>query len=173
LGQHLATIDFETTTGLPAAVQAMPIEREKDLYERERELKRDHHVWLFRTDKRWLRPILDYPPGRNVIQSSVGQAVADVVRMRQQFRIGAFAAIIGALAVGATFMGVIVALAIGYWQVANDNTTLHKDLQNVGAQAQLAQQEKAQLSSCFTALDATVSSPSGLKQLPEACKSLK
>jgi deoxycytidine triphosphate deaminase len=175
LGQHLATIDFETTTGLPIAISTKHFETEKQLYDAERELRQTHHVWLFAHEKRWLRPISGYPPGKNVIQSSVGMAVAEVGRIRQQLRFGAFAAIIAGLAVGAAVMGVIVALAIGYWQVANDNTAIRKQLQDTTqAQTAAADQQRAQLRACFAAIDSAFSAKNspGLQALPEVCKNL-
>jgi deoxycytidine triphosphate deaminase len=175
LGQHLATIDFETTTGLPTAVAKRSFKSDHDLYGAELELKQKHQVWLFDNDKRWLRPIIGYPPGKNVIQSSVGMAVAEVGRMRQQLRFGAFTAIIAGLAVGAALMGVIVALAIGYWQVANDNTAIRKQLQDTSqGQAQTAEQRQAQLRACFAAIDSALSAKDspGLRQLPPECKNL-
>jgi deoxycytidine triphosphate deaminase len=178
LGQHLATIDFETTTGLPDAVQRLRIASESKLYNKAEELGITHHVRFFELRKRWLRPVTAYPPGTTPIRSSVGETVRDVVNLRRQLRFGAFAAIIASLAVGAALLGVLAALLIGYWQVASDNVTLHRQLDSAQqSQAQAAdkqstalQAQQNQLHACFAAINAALSSKSpGLTALPPEC----
>jgi hypothetical protein len=170
LGQHIATIDFETTTGLPQAVgQDENIQTDNDLYDA---LSHINGLKLFSQSKRWLRPVLDYPPGRSEFRSSVGDAVENVRRLRNQLRVGAFAGVIAGIAVGATVLGVLAALAIGYWQVANDNTSLRGRLNSVEA-AQTVESQRAQqhLYACAAALQSAASaSPSPKPTLPAACQ---
>ena len=170
LGQHISTIDFETTTGLPAAVKNDgTIQGDKDLYAA---AARIGDLNIFSATKRWLRPVLGYPPGRSQFRSSVSDAVEDVRRLRNQLRIGALAAVVAGIAVGASILGVLAALAIGYWQVATDNTSLRSRLNSVEAtQAAQSEQDQKRLQACAQALLAVApASPSPGPTLPPECQ---
>lgn len=165
LDQHLATIDFETTTGFPEAESILEaVESEDELYDQERQLAANQHVYLFDLDKRWNEPVLGYTPGETVIQSSLGYLLAEVRHLRGNLRIGAFVATIAVLAVGAAVLSVLAALAIGYWQVSTDNTSLRSELES-GRQQQ---------HSCFAAIGTALSRPDskGLSALPVECQGL-
>jgi deoxycytidine triphosphate deaminase len=172
LGMHLATIDFETTTGMHPATQAAGLHDEDHLYAIAGNLKTDHHIHLFALDKRWVQPVLGYSPGETQTKSSLGDTVIQVGRLREQLRIGAFVATIAVLAVGAAVLGVLAALAIGYWQLGADNLTTRKELEAAQAAQQTSQLDHARLHDCFAAINAALSAPDtkGLTTLPADCR---
>jgi len=175
LGDHIATIDFETTTGLPEAIQNAGYANEAELYEHLTELGKEQHIRLFDRKKRWAQPVLGYPPGTSQMRSSVGEAVQEVGNLRRQLRIGAFAATIAAIAVGAAMLGVLAALVVGYWQVANENTAVRSDVQSYRqAQDQALQAQQQKLQRCLTAINAEISAPGskGLTTLPTECQNI-
>src|SRR5229473_515854 len=175
LNDHITTIDFETTTGLPQAVVAMDLRDEDKLYEQLIALKKAHHIRLFDREKRWAQPVLGYYPGQSQIRSSVGEAVQEVGNLRRQLRIGAFVATIAAVGVGAALLGVLAALTIGYWQLGNDNTSVRSSVETYRqAQDQANQSREVALRKCLDAINAEVSAPgsSGLTKMPAECQNI-
>ena len=115
LGEHVATIEFIKTT--PFAEQASSLfsdaQNEEDLYKQEKDLvgKDRFPNRLFPMKKRWLRPILDYPPGNVLVSSSV----APLARTVNTWRIAGYAGLI-------VFVALVVALiqlnvnSLGIWR---------------------------------------------------------
>jgi hypothetical protein len=110
LDDHLATIDFIKTTGIGEGSRALleSLPDEDQLYDRAAELigYEEQRNVLFSRDKRWLRPILDYPPGERRVASSVAELQNQVASYRR-FSIGA---LIGGLALLITMLTLVVAL---------------------------------------------------------------
>lgn len=175
LNDHITTIDFETTTGLPKVVLDMGLTDEDQLYEQLTVLRREHHIRLFDRDKRWAQPVLGYYPGQSQIRSSVGEAVQEVGNLRRQLRIGAFVATIAAVGVGAALLGVLAALTIGYWQLGNDNTAMRSSIESYRqAQDQASQNNQVAIRKCLDAINAEISATgaNGLTKMPAECQNI-
>lgn len=86
LGHHFATIDFIKTTGIAEQAREVleGIQDEDELYRREPELvgRGGNRNYLFSRDKRWTRPIVGYPPGDFIVESSVQELERAVFRFR-------------------------------------------------------------------------------------------
>lgn len=110
LGHHLATIDFIKTTGIAEESKDVltSVEDEDELYKRESELlgKNRNRNYLFAREKRWARPILGYPPGDNLVESSLEQVERAVSRFKL-FGLGGAAA---ALTLLVTVLGFLFVL---------------------------------------------------------------
>lgn len=110
MGHHLATIDFIKTTGIAEEARdvLLAVKDEDELYQREAELlgKDGNRNHLFDRDKRWARPILGYPPGENLVESSLEQVERAVSRFKL-FGLGGAAA---ALTLLVTVLGFLFVL---------------------------------------------------------------
>ena len=103
LGEHVATIEFIKTTRIAEQASRLlaEAENEEELYNKKKDLigKDGHPNCLFDTKKRWLRPIIEYPPGDVVVSSSV----APLARTINTWRIGGYIGL-------AVFLALVVAL---------------------------------------------------------------
>jgi hypothetical protein len=101
MGDHLATIDFIKTTGIGESAGDLlkSAETESDLYDKEALLTgyEKYQNRLFNKKKRWLRPIVGYPPGKRNVGSSVDEIDREVKRLRRYGFIGAVTLLVSVL----------------------------------------------------------------------------